>query len=207
MHEILVAGAVFAGFSNVPIVKSVAKRQVIAAEGGPASLISAVPGNGESLWRRQRNIVKLTFEANITVPESGQLSIRQMLPGGVFGSDISAGFQFSVVNDENGNPRVLRILDVDAPDLVHRNWYALQNAGGWGGAAIFMVQYVVQEGDANNDGLVLNSDASLISAGVPCPFCTDDRRDISGDDRILGGDVALARNNVPSFRVPVPLGH
>jgi hypothetical protein len=119
-----------------------------------------------------------------------------------FASDLSSGFTFTV---EGGN--VLRIRE-NASSLVHRKWYALRNTGAWIGVAPFEVQYVLQVGDANDDGRVLSSDLALINTGVPTdPAADNDRRDINGDGRILFNDMAVANAKIPSDTVPEPTGH
>jgi hypothetical protein len=173
-----------------------------------AALVTANPATQHSLWRSHSNIVRLTFGSDITVPTATMISIQRMLPGGAFGSNLSAGFQFTMENDGFGNPRILKIVDVDPPDLVHREWYAIRNVGGWGGVAPFTVQYVTQIGDADEDGAVLNRDASLINAGIPNFNAGDaDRRDIDGDGTVLNGDVSVTDPQIPSFVVPKPNGH
>ncbi|NLE57868.1 MAG: hypothetical protein GX616_05870 [Planctomycetes bacterium] len=92
--------------------------------------------------------------------------------------------------------------------LTHRKWYAVRNAGAWTSVAPFTVQYVVQVGDANNDGRVLNTDFGLVNAAIPT-FSTadDDRRDINGDGKILNTDFGVLNSKIPSFPVAKPAGH
>ena len=163
---------------------------------------------GETLWRTNRNTVRLAVTTDITAPAPGEVLIQRMLPGGLWGSDISSGFEFTVENSLSGLPRILKIVDVDPPDLVHREWYAIRSAGGWTGGGDFLVQYLVQVGDADNNGVVLNLDAGLANTGIP-DFAADDqdRRDIDGDGTILNDDVSTLNVRIPSFRVPKPTGH
>ncbi len=171
-------------------------------------LASAVPATGESLWRTNQNTVRLTFATDITAPGAGEILIQPMLPGGSYGADISSGVAFTVENNLGGLPRILKIVDVDPPDLVHRQWYAIQSAGGWTGGGDFLVQYVVQVGDADNNGVVLNLDVGLVNAGIPNLGADDqDRRDIDGDATILNDDASTVNARIPSFRVLKPSGH
>jgi hypothetical protein len=63
----------------------------------PALLTAAVPADQSSFWRSANNVIRLTFGADITVPEPGQVRIQEMLPDGAFGPDMSAnGFTFTV---------------------------------------------------------------------------------------------------------------
>ncbi len=178
-----------------------------AYEYAPAVLQTSNPADGKSLWRNQKNIIRLTFDADIAAPDAGAVMIQEMLAGGTCGDDLSAGFTFTVENDGQGHPRVLKIRET-APSLQHRKWYAVRNTGDWTGVAPFTVQYVVQVGDANNDGRVLNTDFGVINAVIPIfSAADDDRRDINGDGRVLNTDFGVTNSKIPSFPVAKPSGH
>jgi hypothetical protein len=171
------------------------------------AMIGSTPADQQTLWRSQNNILRLTFEGDIAVPNPGQVLIQEMLDNGQCGSDLSSGFIFTVENDGSGHPRILKIQESGAV-LSHRKWYVIRNTGEWSGVANFTLQYVVQVGDANNDGRVLNTDIGVINAAIPSfSAADDDRRDINGDGRILNTDVGAANVNIPSFPVPKPSGH
>ncbi len=173
----------------------------------PATLRFSNPARGESLWRDQNNIIRLTFDADIVAPDAGAVMIQEMIAGGTYGDDLSAGFTFTVENSGQGQPRVLKIRETGS-SLQHRKWYAVRNTGAWAGFAPFTVQYVVQVGDANNDGRVLNTDFGVINAAIPIFNATDDdRRDINGDGRVLNTDFGVANSKIPSFTVAKPEGH
>ena len=92
--------------------------------------------------------------------------------------------------------------------MQHRKWYAVLNTGSWTGVSPFTVQYVVQVGDVNNDGRVLNVDFGLVNPAVPSfDVADDDRRDINGDGRILNSDFGVLNSKIPSFPVAKPAGH
>ena len=175
----------------------------------PGALVaSASPANGESLSRTSGNIVRLIFDSDITLPAPGEVMIQELMSNGAFGNDLSSGFLFSIEDDLNANPRILKIVDTDPSDLVHRRWYAVRQTGAWSGVSPFELQYVVQVGDADNDGSVLNADASLLNFAIPLfGVDDDDRRDIDGDGTILNDDVGFMNGNIPSFRVSKPGGH
>lgn len=167
-----------------------------------AVMLLAIPAHEHSLWRTQKNTIRFTFACDISTPGSDDVLIQEMLNNGDFDSDVSSGFTFTV---ENGN--VLKVRET-ASSLTHRKWYAIRNTGGWNGVANFEVQYVVQMGDANDDGRVLFSDLGLINTGIPTnPAADDDRRDINGDASILFSDMGAANANVPSDTVTEPTGH
>jgi hypothetical protein len=96
--------------------------------------------------------------------------------------------------------------------FVHRHWYEVTSAG-WGGAsgvqafgpgpATPNAQFLVQVGDANGDKSVLNSDASVVFAHVPCATnCGDNNRsDINGDKTVLNSDASVVFSKVPSVAV------
>jgi len=173
----------------------------------PVRLIAWTPGDQESLWRSQKNTIRLTFDDDIAVPQAGDVLIREMLDGGYYGRDLSSDFTFTVENDEEQSPRILRIRE-KASVLAHRKWYAVRNVGSWSDLPDFIVQYLVQVGDADNDCQVLNRDIGVINPAIPSfNAADDDRRDIDGDGNILNRDVGLANQNIPSLTVPKPSGH
>ncbi|NLE57225.1 MAG: hypothetical protein GX616_02615 [Planctomycetes bacterium] len=173
----------------------------------PPSLQSAHPSSGRSLWRSAKNTIRLVFSEDITAPVAGEILIHEMLTDGAYGADLSSGFTFTVENDVSLQPRILRIRETGST-LRHRKWYAIRCTGAWGYVAPFTVQYVVQVGDANDDGRVLNTDFGVINAAIPVfSAADDDRRDINGDGRILNTDFGIVNSKIPSFPVAKPTGH
>lgn len=170
---------------------------------------SSNPASGESLPRSSRNTMRMTFSSDIAAPgAAGEILVQQMISGGAFGADQSAGFTFTVENNAQGQPRILKIVDADPPNLLHRQWYAIRSTGGWLGGGVFEVQYVVQIGDADGSLGVFNLDAGTINGGIPNFSAGDqDRRDIDGDGTILNGDVSTMNPRIPSFPVAKPTGH
>jgi len=168
------------------------------------NLASSVPANNASLWRSKFNIARLTFDGNLpAAPTPGQVQINELLPAGAFGPDLSASFTFEV---EGGT--VLKIRDTGAT-LEHRKWYGIRNVGGWAGVADFEVDYLVQMGDCDGNGLVISLDVGCVNAGIPCfTNCGDDnRKDIDGDGRVISLDVGVVNGHIGSFAVPKPSGH
>ncbi len=175
----------------------------------PAKLVDSAPKHNESLWRSENNIIRLTFACDLPAqpPTSDEIKIEELLESRAFGPDLASSFTFSIENDDNGNPRVLRIQET-TPVLTHRKWYAVRNVGGWAAAENFVRHFVVQVGDASNDGRVLAFDVSVINTGIPTfDAADDDLRDINGDGRILALDVSSTNAHIPSFAVPKPPGH
>lgn len=172
------------------------------------ALMTSKPDFDRSLWRSSANIVRLTFDRDITTPTSGMIEIRELLPNGAVGANLSASFSFLVEDDEGSNPRILRIQDTGS-NLTHRSWYTIRNTGAWTAVDVFHIDYIVQAGDANGDGRVLFNDLGAINTGVGCfSGCGDDNRfDINGDNRILFNDLGAANTFVGSFPVAKPSGH
>jgi hypothetical protein len=167
-----------------------------------AQLVGSIPAHEESLWRSQNNIVRLEFDRVIPWPLAGTFTIREMLDGGAFGSDLSSDFTFEV----DDGPRVLKIRE-NGMVLTHRTWFALGYTGD-PYIAPFELHFQVAVGDASNDGRVLALDVSVINTGIPTfSAADDDRRDINGDGRILALDVSVTNPYIPSFGVPKPSGH
>ena len=129
-------------------------------------------------------------------PASGQVEVSELLDGGAFGSDLSTSFTFTV--EENSGGLVLRVKEAGTA-LRNQTWYAIRNTGGWAGVAPFQVHYLVQVGDANNDGFVSFVDLSFMNTGVGNRSANDDdRRDINGDARVLNSDLSAAWANISS---------
>lgn len=171
-----------------------------------AELSTTAPNHNESLWRSANNIVRLAFDEDITTPAEGDVQVRALLDSGLFGPDLSASFDFAVEEDDQQGPRTLRIQE-RGDVLTHRNWYGISSIG-WSGVCGFEVHYVLQVGDASNDGRVLAFEVSLINMGIPeFAAADDDRRDIDGDGQILNFDVSIANGSIPSFQVLKPTGH
>ena len=168
------------------------------------TLASAVPVDQKSLCKTTKNVFRLTFNPECTLPtvQSGNILIQELLDNGQFGANLSSTFTFTV---EAGS--VLKVKD-NANTLGHRKWYGIRNTGSWSGVANFEVQYVVQFGDANNDGRVLFTDLANINARIPTDPAPDDmRQDINSDLRVLFTDMAAANARIPSDTVPKPSGH
>ena len=174
---------------------------------GPAQiqLASAAPATQGTMWRTAKNIIRLTFNGNITAaPTAGQIVIQELLDGGAFGADISAGFTFAIDTDT----KVLKIRET-ATSFTHRKWYAIRNTGGWTAAANFEVQYVVLMGDVDNNGFVQNLDAGAIYPNVsPLPKADDYRYDVDGNGFCQNLDAGAVFPKISPLPKPTkPTGH
>ena len=173
-----------------------------------AALTTAAPPDQGILWRTARNVIRLTFDRDLTVPVQGQILIQPLLENGLFGADLSAGFVCTVEVDAQGRPRVLRIAEAGT-SVTHRAWVALRNLGDWPAADPFEVQYVVMMGDVDHNGYVLNADAGAVYAHVSAdPVADDCPWDVDGDGYVKNLDVgALQPFIAPIPAPPKPSGH
>ncbi len=91
--------------------------------------------------------LRLTFNAGIAAPGSGQLGIHELFDGGVVDPDLYGSFSFTVETNAFGDPRVLGIQATGAI-LSHRTWYGIGNAA-WPDAAPSDLQFTgPREGEA-----------------------------------------------------------
>ena len=116
---------------------------VITIQGDPM-VVESTPADQKTLWRSQRNIVRITFDGPLpSTPLAREIKIVELLDGGACGPTLSADFTFEVENDGGGEPTILKIQETGST-LEHRTWYAIRNTGGWLGVADFELQYLVQ---------------------------------------------------------------
>ncbi len=168
-----------------------------------ASLVSADPLDQKSLWRSAKNIIRLQMSGAIADPTApGEVKIQELLDGGLFGADLSAGFSMTV---EPGN--ILKIRD-NAANLAHRTWYAVrvENDCDWDGVSAFEVQYVVQVGDADGNRFVTPVDVGQVNASPVGAVADNSRFDIDGNGFRTAGDVGTA-NAGQGALPPKPAGH
>ena len=172
--------------------------------GVPAYVLPGVTFSGaihDTLWRTQNNTIRLTFAGPITAPTAGQILIQQMTAGGTYGADKSANFTYTV---EGGN--VLRIREVGA-QMPDNTWFAIRNTGGWTSACNFTIQYPVNVGDFDGNGVVLSADVLAINVIANGAKADQDRSDVDGNGFKLQADVLLANANQPSATPAKPTGH
>lgn len=178
-----------------------------------ASTVDNAVAGKKTLWRTQKNVVRMTFSASIgtvgaTIPNPG-LVIQQMLPGGTYGPDLSANFTFKV---EAGN--VLRIFE-STKVLGDKTWYAVRNTGGWAAVQNFTVQMPVLVGDVDGNGAVVgSSDIVAITQMLGKSVAPNDadRRDTDGNMVIVGSSdmppaTANIGKNVLAGAYAKPTGH
>lgn len=165
------------------------------------SVTTAVPANNGSLPRTTKNSIFLTMSPTAVAPNPGEILVQELLPGGAFGSDLSANFTFTV---EPGN--ILKVKN-NTNTLQHRKWYTIRNIGD-DCITNFRFDFVVQMGDASGDGQVNFTDMANINAGIPTIGAPDsNRRDINADGNVNFTDLANTNPRIPSAAVAKPSGH
>ncbi len=168
------------------------------------SLVSSFPAGETRLWRSTKNRVRITFSGNITAPGSGEVQVRELLPAGAFGSDLSGSFTPTV----NGSELVLAD---NGSTLQNKTWYRISQSGTWPGVDPFSLDFLVQAGDANNDGFTNFTDLSAINGSIPTlpPGLNEGnmRGDVNGDNFINFTDLSVANGFILSFPIPKPSGH
>ncbi|MCO6437722.1 MAG: hypothetical protein J5J06_11585 [Phycisphaerae bacterium] len=186
------------------------------------------PLDGGNLWRSSQQVIRIKFNTNIaaaTGAVSGAgIEIRELnagpspatganFAGGTFGPDLNVGanFAFTVEADPaQGNaPRILRIIDSNPAQLLHRKWYTVENLGAWANAAPFRFDYRLMAGDADNNGFVNAIDVGTVNNAIIAGLQADNRRqDIDGNRFINAIDVGAANSNIPTGGfLAKPTGH
>lgn len=171
-----------------------------------AELVNTSPDYpcGSSLPRVGNHVLRLTFHVPVTQPKAGEVEIRELLPEGEVGPDLSGEFSFSL--EEDGH--VLRIAENGAV-LRNETWYGVMNTGEWASVNAFEVDYVVIRGDANNSGSVSQLDFSAINASTVFEADTpdDSRFDINTVGGISYTDISAASAFTNSEHPVKPDGH
>ena len=154
-----------------------------------------------SLSRARNNVLRFSFAPPVLLPTPGQVEIRELLPKGEVGPDLSGEFLFSL---EDGGS-VLRVAEIDEV-LVNGSWYAVRNTGKWTSAQEFEVDYVVVWGDANNDRVTSFIDISAINAYYG-DVSDGSRYDVNGSGDVSFVDLTATSAFVGSAASVKPDGH
>ncbi|MHC4696270.1 MAG: hypothetical protein ACYTFA_05975 [Planctomycetota bacterium] len=167
-----------------------------------ATATASAPADQHSLWRSKKNIVRITFSADVTAPAPGEIEIVACQAGCVEGADQSGFFDISI-EDPGTGPRVLRLQDTDLDatrgHLDHATWYKVRNVS-WACVDPFEYQFRVQYGNATDDLFVDNTDLSTISENFGFYFGQDDVPwDINGDMFVDNQDMSIANDNFTGF--------
>lgn len=172
--------------------------------------VAAVTGGNyacdDSLSRAGRNVLRIEFSIPLlAAPAPGEVEIRELLPAGAFGPDLSAQFVFSI---ENGN--TLKIVETGEV-LANETWYGITNTGAWCSAANFERDYAAVFGDANNNHINEFADLSAINANQSSLETTpdDSRFDINTVGGVSFADLSAANSflNSEATIANKPTGH
>ena len=142
-----------------------------------------------SLPRIANNVIELWFDGTIAAPSAGQIEVRELLPAGGLGEDLSDSFTVTIEGVD-----VLRLTE-NGGILSNETWYAIVNTGAWPCVDEFKRDYIVVYGDANGDGRTSAFDANDIWQNRADPSPKESRFDINGDGRVNAFDANLAWNN------------
>lgn len=176
------------------------------------NLIAREPLSGKTLDQTKKNRVRLTFgPTNLPGnPGAGEVTIREMIAGGGFGSDLSSNFTITA------STNVLTLLDNGVSPTVgslgNKKWYLIQSSGTYTGVADFCAAYATQFGDADavGTGLVNFADLSNINLSIgQVANDTNRRRDVDGSGIINFADMSAANTFIPTGAIAVarPGGH
>ncbi len=180
---------------------------VITSDAGP--VVSTRPPADTRLSAAARNHIKIVFQNMIAcgAPKAGDVVVQELLsdPLGSFGRDLSESFTFMV------DGTTLTIEGTAPSAFRNKTWYRIANLGNWPCGDPFDVDFLVQIGDANNDGFVNFTDLSVINESIPTlPGAINEnkvRQDIDGNRFINFTDLSVANAHIPSFPVGKPPGH
>ena len=91
--------------------------------------------------------------------------------------------------------------------LTNQTWIAVRNTGAWPGVLPFIIHYMVQMGDVDNDGHALLDDVEVIVGGLGLPAEAGERRDVDGDQHVLFADISSVIPYSGNGPVEKPDGH
>jgi hypothetical protein len=175
--------------------------------------MDAEPQCNGSVSRIRNNEIILWFHEQLTSGVGGLCEVRELLPDGLYGPDLSEDFVFEVT----GN--ALRVREQGSV-LDNRKWYGLLCDEGIGAIGPFEYHFTVLMGDANGDHFIDASDLStcnsLVSplryrcdvdaAGSDCG--TVHRCDANEDGFVNAIDLSTINAYVGPFAGPLkPKGH
>ncbi|MFQ5590643.1 MAG: hypothetical protein ACE5HE_05740 [Phycisphaerae bacterium] len=169
-----------------------------------ANVVASSPANMGSLWRSAKNIMRFTFDGDLTAaPTSGEIEIVECLGAANSNDDstvdVSSSFNISI-EDPGTGPRVLRLQETGATGLNHRSWYKVRNAS-WACVAPFEFEFLLQIGDCDGNKFVTPADLSCINnaAAVPGIKPDDARCDIDGNRFCTPADLSVSNAHPSGF--------
>jgi len=155
---------------------------------GPA-LVSSDPVADGTLCKTQNNVLLLTFDGPIALPDGNAPALS------IYGGGWEEGDAFGYSIEPDGV--TLRAVE-EGPMLTDLTWYRITPGVGFG-VQVFGFDLCTLFGDANNSGRVTTADYSVVKAHMT--EYTDARCDLNGSGRVTTADYSVVKSNI-SHRTP-----
>jgi len=155
---------------------------------GPA-LVSSDPAADGTLCKMQNNVLLLTFDGPIALPDGNAPALS------IYGGGWDEGDAFGYSLEPDGV--TLRAVE-EGPMLTDQTWYRITPGVGFG-VQVFGFDLCTLFGDANNSGRVTTADYSEVKAHMG--EYTDARCDLNGSGRVTTADYSVVKSNM-SHRIP-----
>jgi len=148
------------------------------------ALVSSDPAADGTLCKTQNNVVLLTFDAAITLPDGGAPALS------IFGGGFEEGDAFTYSVEPDGV--TLKAVEEGAI-LADQTWYLVTPAAGFDVEA-FSLDLCALVGDANNSSRVTTADYSQVKPHIG--EYTDARYDLNGSGRVTTADYSVVKANM-----------
>jgi len=171
-------------FENVPLVNAGAQRR--------RQLVASDPPADGTLCKTQNNVILLTFDAPIVLPDGGAPALS------IFGGGWEEGDAFTYSIEPGGV--TLKAVE-EGPMLTDRTWYQITPAAGFA-VPPFALDLCTLFGDANNSGRVTTADYSEVKSHMT--EHTDGRADLNGSGRVTTADYSVVKSHIGNRRPAKP---
>ena len=154
------------------------------------ALVTSEPDADGTVCKTQNNVILLTFDAPIALPDGGGPALS------IFGGGWEEGGAFTYSVEPDGV--TLRAVE-EGPMLTDLTWYQVAPAAGFL-VRPFALDVCTLFGDANSSGRVTTADYSEVKAHMT--EYTDARCDLNGSGRVTTADYSVVKANM-GHRAPV----
>ncbi len=148
------------------------------------ALAASEPAADGTLPKTQNNVILLTFDAAIALPDGGAPALS------IFGGGLEEGNAFTYSIEPDGV--TLKAVE-QGPILTDQTWYVVTPAPGFDVEA-FSLDLCAVFGDANNSGRVTTADYSEVKGHMG--EYTDARYDLNGSGRVTTADYSVVKSNM-----------
>jgi len=148
------------------------------------ALASSEPAADGTLPKTQNNVILLTFDAAITLPDGGAWALS------IFGGGFEEGSAFTYSIEPDGV--TLKAVE-QGPILTDLTWYVVTPAAGFDVEA-FSLDLCTLVGDADNSSRVTTADYVEVKAHMG--QYTDARYDLNGSGRVTTADYSVVKSNL-----------